>query len=115
MRKALLIDGRGNLRVASAPEPPRGVVYLSLLPNGAEIAFHGGSVPLPALAKALRLLLSFRPSRVALRLLPEGTQPIRIFGGVWEFARYAERLAYPLAPAARKKGALALTSRLSSL
>ena len=115
MRRALLIDACGNVRAAVTPEPPGGFVYIGLTRSGAEVAFHGSSVPLPALAKALRLLLSCRPKRVALRLLPEGSAPVRIFADAWEFARHAEHLANPVAVEQRRSGALALTSRLSSL
>lgn len=120
MRRGLLIDVRGHVRVAAAPRPPAGGVYVGLSPSGAEVAFHGGRVPLPALAKALRLLLSCRPRRIALRLLPEEAAPVRIFSGVWEFARHAERLALPAAaPAAEAASDLArpraLVSRFSFL
>jgi hypothetical protein len=115
MRRALLIDARGDVRAAATPEPPGGFVYIGLTRSGAEVAFHGSAVPLPALAKALRLLLSCRPKRVALRLLPEGSAPVRIFADAWEFARHAEYLANPVAVAPRRAGSLALTSRLSSL
>jgi hypothetical protein len=115
MRRALLIDARGEVRNAATPEPPGGFVYIGLTRSGAEVAFHGSSVPLPALAKALRLLLSCRPKRVALRLLPEGSAPVRIFADAWEFARHAEYLANPVAVESHRAGSLALTSRLSSL
>jgi hypothetical protein len=115
MRRALVIDAVGAVRAAATPEPPGGFVYIGLTRSGAEVAFHGSSVPLPALAKALRLLLSCRPKRVALRLLPEGTAPVRIFADAWEFARHAEHLANPVAVAPRLSGPLTLSSRLSSL
>jgi hypothetical protein len=115
MRRALLIDARGDVRAAVTPEPPGGFVYIGLTRSGAEVAFHGSSVPLPALAKALRLLLSCRPKRVALRLLPEGSAPVRIFADVWDFARHAEHLSNPVAVEQRRSASLALTSRLSSL
>ncbi len=120
MRRGLLIDVRGHVRVAAAPQPPAGGVYVGLSPSGAEVAFHGGRVPLPALAKALRLLLSCRPRRIALRLLPEAAAPVCIFSGVWEFARHAERLALPAAalvaePAPEPPGKVSLVSRFSFL
>jgi hypothetical protein len=115
MRRALLVDARGDVRAALTPEPPRGFVYIGLTRSGAEVAFHGNAVPLPALAKALRLLLSCRPKRVALRLVPDGTAPVRIFADAWEFARHAEHLANPVAVAPRLSGPVASSSRRSSL
>lgn len=117
MRRGLLIDARGHVRAAAtAAQPPAGLVYVAVASHGAEVAFHGGSVALPALARALRVLLSCRPPRIALRLLPEGGAPVRIFSGVWEFARHAERLALRVsAPASEPAGPRALVSRFSFL
>jgi hypothetical protein len=115
MRRGLLVDSRGQVRAAAAPEFPEGVVYVALARCGAELVFHKGRVRLPALMQALRLLASCRPRRIALRLLPEGDAPVRIIGFP-DLARHLETLALP-APASRaaKARKLALESRLSLL
>lgn len=121
MRRALLIDPQGIVRVAPTRRFAAGLVYLAMAECGAEVAFHAGSVSLLALTRALRLLVSCRPKRIALRLLPEDGAPVRIFSGVWEFARHAESLALPASSAAApedapaKGTAVALVSRLSFL
>jgi hypothetical protein len=115
MRRGLLVDSRGHVRPATAPEFPEGIVYVALARCGAEIVFHRGRVRLPALMQALRLLASCRPERVALRLLPEGDAPVRIMG-LGELTRHLESLALPApARAAAKERKLALESRLSLL
>jgi hypothetical protein len=120
MRRGLLIDALGRVHAPAASPPPPAFLYVGMASNGAEVAFHVGSVALPALARALRLLLSCRPSRIALRLLPEAGEPERLFASVWDFARHAERLALPAsAPAADEASDLArpraLVSRFSFL
>ena len=120
MRRGLLIDAHGNVHAPAVSPPPSGFLYVGMGSSGAEVAFHVGSVALPALARALRLLLSCRPSRVALRLLPGESEPVRLFSSIWDFARHAERLALPAAaPAAEAAPDLArpraLVSRFSFL
>jgi hypothetical protein len=95
MRSAFVIDARGTIRAAATPSFAAGLIHVILTRAGAEVAFHRHSVPLPAFTKALCLLSSFRSKRIALRLLPDSSEPVRILWGVWQFADHAERLALP--------------------
>jgi hypothetical protein len=118
MRRACLIDARGAVRVATGPDFAEDLVYVSLTRSGAELAFHRGRVPLPALMRAMRLLASCQPRRIALRLLPEDGVAVRIFPALSELARHAERLARTARPPASlpaRRRAAALTSRFSQL
>jgi hypothetical protein len=120
MRDAFLIDARGTIRAVATPSFAAGLVHVILTRAGAEVAFHRHSVPLAAFAKALCLLSSSRSKRIALRLLPDSSEPVRILSGVWQFADHAERLALPAVFPAREDapmqaGASALLPRLSHL
>ena len=120
MRSAFLIDARGTIRAVARPSFAAGLVHIILTRAGAEVAFHRHSVPLPAFAKALCLLSSSRSKRIALRLLPDSGEPVRILSGVWQFADHAERLALPPAfpapeDAPTQAGASPLLPRLSHL
>ena len=95
MRSAFVIDARGTIRAVATPSFAAGFVHVILSGAGAEVAFHRHSVPLPAFANALCLLSSSRSKRIALRLLPDSSEPVRILSGVWQFADHAERLALP--------------------
>jgi hypothetical protein len=120
MRSAFVIDARGTIRTVATPSFAAGFVHVILTGAGAEVAFYRHSVPLPAFAKALCLLSSSRSKRIAMRLLPDTSEPVRILSGVWQFADHAERLALPRAVPAPENalthaGASTLSPRLSHL
>jgi hypothetical protein len=106
MDRGLLIDTFG--RVWPLLQPPDlgptgqpdaaavagpGILYLVLGRAGAKVIFCGRSVSTPALYKALRILASWQPQRIALTQCESRDVQVTIFGGVWEFAGHAETLA----------------------
>lgn len=70
-----------------------GVLYIGLIRSGAEIVLRGDTVPAPALVKALHILATWRPRRVALTHPRQSESRVELFSGVWELAAYAETLA----------------------
>jgi len=105
MTCGLLIDTLGQIwpllrpsggRPGGAPDAasqPPGNLCLVLGPNGAEVSFSGESVSTRTLYKALRVLASWRPKRVALKQCNSGAVQVTLFRGVWEFAGHLETLA----------------------
>ena len=84
--------GRPAGRSDAASQPP-GSLCLILGPNGAEVSFYGESVSTWTLYKALRVLASRRPKRIALKQCNGSTVQTMLFRGVWEFAEHLETLA----------------------
>lgn len=108
MTRGLLIDTLGqvwpllrppDLRSTGgsdeASQPPGGL-YLVLGRNSAEVTFRGESVSTRTLYKALRILASWQPQRIALKRCKSGTVQVTIFCGVWELAGHVESLATAL-------------------
>lgn len=104
MTRGLLIDALGRIWPLLRPpgvrpvggsdeaSQPRGSVCLVLGPKGAEVSFRGESVSTRALYKALRILTSWRPQRIALKRCVNGTVQVTLFRGVWELAGHVETL-----------------------
>lgn len=103
MRRGFLIDAHGEAWSAARPDigaataDAPALLYLGPATNGIEVAWNGGQVPARTLSRALRILASWRPRRIALTRLQGGEVRTEIFSGIWEFAARAETLP-PAAP-----------------